>query len=133
MPYLFDFGYHNPTQIVFGPSSFAKLGSLVLADAKVLLLYGGGSIKRNGVYDKVLAALAGREVVEFSGVEPNPTLETLSAAVEIAKTQGIDFVLGHQECHCGLRSRRGNQPGRARHGLGVQPATHRKRRQFDRL
>ncbi len=94
MPYLFEFSYHNPTQIVFGPNSFAKLGSLVPADARVLLLYGGGSIKGNGVYDKVTAALAGRAVVEFAGVEPNPTLETLSAAVDLAKRQKIDFILG---------------------------------------
>ena len=94
MPHLFEFTYHNPTQIVFGPNSFARLGSLVPADAKVLLLYGGGSIKGNGVYDKVIAALAGREVVEFAGVEPNPTLETLSAAVDLAKRQKIDFILG---------------------------------------
>ena len=94
MPYLFEFSYHNPTQIVFGSNSFAKLGGLVPADAKVLLLYGGGSIKQNGVYDKVTAALAGREIVEFAGVEPNPTLETLTAAVHLAKTQKIDFVLG---------------------------------------
>src|SRR5574343_1049877 len=94
MPYLFEFSYHNPTQIVFGSNSFAKLGSLVPADAKVLLLYGGGSIKKNGVYDKVTAALAGREIVEFAGVEPNPTFETLTAAVHLAKTQKIDFVLG---------------------------------------
>ena len=94
MPYLFEFTYHNPTQIVFGPNSFAKLGSLVPAEARVLLLYGGGSIKGNGVYVKVIAALAGREVVEFAGVEPNPTLETLSAAVDLAKRQKIDFVLG---------------------------------------
>lgn len=94
MPHLFEFSYHNPTQIVFGPNSFAKLGGLVPADAKVLLLYGGGSIKKNGVYDKVTAALAGREIVEFAGVEPNPTLETLTAAVHLAKTQKIDFILG---------------------------------------
>ncbi len=94
MPYLFEFTYHNPTRIVFGPNSFARLGSLVPADAKVLLLYGGGPIKRNGVYDKVIAAMAGREMVEFAGVEPNPTLETLSVAVDRAKTRKIDFILG---------------------------------------
>ncbi len=94
MPYLFEFSYHNPTQIVFGPNIFAKLDGLVPADARVLLLYGGGSIKGNGVYDKVTAALAGRAVVEFAGVEPNPTLETLSVAVDLAKRRKIDFILG---------------------------------------
>jgi NADP-dependent alcohol dehydrogenase len=94
MSYLFEFSYHNPTQIVFGPNSFAKLGDLVPSDTTVLLLYGGGSIKRNGVYGQVTEALAGRAVVEFAGVEPNPTLETLTAAVDLAKMQKIGFILG---------------------------------------
>src|SRR5574343_1246742 len=81
MSYLFEFSYSNPTQIVFGTHSFAKLGGLIPAEAKVLLLYGGGSIKRNGVYEQVMQALGGRQVVEFAGVEPNPTLETLEKAV----------------------------------------------------
>ena len=94
MSYLFEFSYHNPTQIVFGPNSFARLGDLVPSDTKVLLLYGGGSIKRNGVYSQVTEALAGRAVVEFAGIEPNPTLETLTAAVDLAKTQKVGFILG---------------------------------------
>ena len=57
MAYLFDFNYSNPTQIVFGTHSFAKLGELIPPDARVLLLYGGGSIKRNGVYEQVTQAL----------------------------------------------------------------------------
>ena len=93
MSYLFDFSYHNPTQIHFGPDSFAKLNGLVPLDAKVLLLYGGGSIKRNGVYDQVMAALGGRQIVEFGGVEANPTLETLNLAVDVVRAQKIDFIL----------------------------------------
>ena len=58
MAYLFDFNYSNPTQIVFGTHSFAKLGELIPPEARVLLLYGGGSIKRNGVYEQVTQALA---------------------------------------------------------------------------
>ena len=76
MPHTFEFSYHNPTQIHFGPNSFAKLGELIPRDAKVMLLYGGGSIKQNGIYDQVTQALADHTVVEFGGVEPNPTLET---------------------------------------------------------
>jgi NADP-dependent alcohol dehydrogenase len=94
MSYLFEFSYSNPTQIVFGINSFAKLGGLIPSDATVLLLYGGGSIKRNGVYDRVTQALAGRRIVEFAGVEPNPTLETLTGAVTLVREQGVDFILG---------------------------------------
>ena len=83
MAYLFDFNYSNPTQIVFGTHSFARLGELIPPEARVLLLYGGGSIKRNGVYEQVTQALAGRQIVEFAGVEPNPTLETLEQAVAL--------------------------------------------------
>lgn len=94
MPHIFEFSYHNPTQIHFGPNSFANLGDLIPRDARVLLLYGGGSIKRNGIHDQVCSALAGREVIEFGGVEANPTLETLSAAVDQVKRQKINFILG---------------------------------------
>ncbi|WP_425234084.1 iron-containing alcohol dehydrogenase, partial [Vibrio cholerae] len=59
----------------------------------VLVLYGGGSIKRNGVYDQVVEALSEHQWVEFSGVEPNPTKETLDKAVHIVKNQHIDFIL----------------------------------------
>jgi len=94
MAHLFDFNYSNPTQIVFGTHSFAKLGELIPPEARVLLLYGGGSIKRNGVYEQVTQALAGRQIVEFAGVEPNPTLETLEQAVALVREQGVDFILG---------------------------------------
>lgn len=94
MPHIFEFSYHNPTQIHFGPNSFAKLAELIPREAKVLLLYGGGSIKQNGVHAQVLAALAGHTVVEFGGVEPNPTLETLTSTVNRIKEQKIEFILG---------------------------------------
>lgn len=94
MSHVFEFTYHNPTQIVFGPHSFASLPGLIPADARVLLLYGGGSIRHNGVYERVVTALAGRELVEFGGVEPNPTLETLNRAVDAVRTQKIGFILG---------------------------------------
>lgn len=94
MSHLFAFDYHNPTRIVFGPDSFAQLPSLLPADARVLLLYGGGSIKKNGVYDGIRAALAGRDVVEFGGVEANPTLATLNLAVDLVRREKIGFILG---------------------------------------
>lgn len=94
MAYLFEFSYHNPTAIHFGPGAIARLGGLIPREARTLLLYGGGSIKRNGVYDQVQEALAGRVLVEFGGVEPNPTLETLSRAVDLVRRANLDFILG---------------------------------------
>lgn len=94
MSHLFAFDYHNPTRIVFGPDSFARLPELLPADARILLLYGGGSIKKNGVYDGIRAALAGRDIVEFAGVEPNPTLATLNRAVDLVRQEKIGFILG---------------------------------------
>lgn len=93
MPYLLEPTYHDPTQIVFRPNSFAKLGSLVPADAEGVAALRRRLMKGDGVYNQVIAALAGREVVEIAGVEPNPTLETLSVAVNLAKGR-IDFILG---------------------------------------
>ncbi len=88
-----NFEFFNPVKIVFGRGQIAKLAELVPSGAKVLMTYGGGSIFKNGVYDQVKTALAGFEVVEFGGVEPNPQYSTLMKAVEIVKTQNIDFIL----------------------------------------
>jgi len=89
----FDFTYHNPTQIHFGRDSFGKLAGLIPPEAKLLLLYGGGSIRQNGIYDQVIRALAGRDLVEFGGVEANPTLETLARAVARVRAEKRDFIL----------------------------------------
>jgi len=88
------FSYVNPTLIQFGQQQIAALSDLIAKDQKVLVVYGGGSIKKNGVYDQVVAALEGFDWVEFSGVGANPTIEVLDQAVKICKEQGIDFVLG---------------------------------------
>jgi len=88
-----NFEYYNPTRIVFGRGSIAKLAELVPAGAKPLLVYGGGSIKRNGVYDQAIAALNGFEVAEFSGIEPNPRFETCMKAVERVAADACDFLL----------------------------------------
>ena len=88
-----NFEFFNPVKIVFGQGQIAKLAELVPAGAKVLMTYGGGSIFKNGVYEQVKAALAGFEVVEFGGIEPNPQYSTLMKAVEIVKTENIDFLL----------------------------------------
>ena len=88
------FSYVNPTLIQFGQQQIAALTDLIAKDQKVLVVYGGGSIKKNGVYDQVAAALEGFDWVEFSGVGANPTIEVLDQAVKICKEQDIDFVLG---------------------------------------
>ncbi|WP_372761865.1 iron-containing alcohol dehydrogenase [Pseudoalteromonas sp.] len=88
------FSYVNPTLIQFGQQQIASLTDLIGKDQKVLVVYGGGSIKSNGVYDQVAAALEGFDWLEFSGVGANPTIEVLDQAVEICKQQDVDFVLG---------------------------------------
>ncbi len=87
------FSFVNPTQIHFGQGQIARIAKAIPADSKVLLLYGGGSIKRNGVYQQTAAALAGHQWQEFGGVEPNPTVETLDQAVAQVKEQGLDYIL----------------------------------------
>ncbi|WP_281630508.1 iron-containing alcohol dehydrogenase [Vibrio sp. St2] len=88
-----QFTYANPTKILFGQGQISAIQSSIQPQDKVLVIYGGGSIKRNGVYDQVSEALNGHQWVEFSGVEPNPTKETLDKAVAIVKEQGIKFIL----------------------------------------
>ncbi|MCE0761113.1 iron-containing alcohol dehydrogenase [Marinobacter sp. G11] len=88
-----QFDYHNPTRIVFGQDRLAELDQLIPADARVMVLYGGGSVKRNGTLDKVLNGLGQRQVIEFAGIEPNPRYETLMQAVEIVRDEGINFLL----------------------------------------
>ncbi|OYW96280.1 MAG: NADH-dependent alcohol dehydrogenase [Alishewanella sp. 32-51-5] len=90
---MFNFSYQNATRIVFGKDQISELAHLVPKDKKVLLIYGGGSIKRNGVYQQVVNALASVSFVEFAGVEPNPAFETLMRATALVKEQGIEYIL----------------------------------------
>jgi NADP-dependent alcohol dehydrogenase len=90
---VLNFDFHNPTRILFGEGQIAALAKRVPAGARVLVLYGGGSIRNNGVYDEVMAALVGHTVFEFGGIEPNPTYETLMGAIELARRENIDFLL----------------------------------------
>ena len=90
---MLNFDYANPTRIVFGEGSIARLDELVPADARVLVLYGGGSAERNGTLAEVTAALGARTVHRFGGIEPNPTYETLMNAVEQVRRDDIDFLL----------------------------------------
>lgn len=90
---MFNFSYQNPTKIVFGQGQIKELTKLVPANAKILLTYGGGSIKQNGVYEQVMQALDGFEVIEFAGIEPNPSFETLLKAIELVKQTGVTYLL----------------------------------------
>lgn len=90
---MLDFNFYNPTRIVFGKDKLGELDNLIAKDAKVLVLYGGGSVKRFGTLEKVMKGLGDRKVVEFGGIEPNPKYETLMKAVEVVKAENIDFLL----------------------------------------
>ena len=90
---MFNFDFYNPTRILFGKDRLGNLDKLVPADAKVLITYGGGSAKKSGLVDNVKANLGGRKVLEFGGIEPNPRYETLMKAVEVVRTENIDFIL----------------------------------------
>lgn len=88
-----QFNFYNPTKIIFGRDRFNELDHLVPKDAKVLVLYGGGSVKKFGTLDRVLAALPNREILEFGGIEANPRYETLMKAVDVVRAEKIDFLL----------------------------------------
>ncbi len=88
-----DFQFYNPTRIIFGAGSIARLKKLIPGKARVLLLYGGGSIKKNGVYLQVADALRKYQIFEFGGIEPNPDYATLMKAVKLVKKNKIDFLL----------------------------------------
>lgn len=88
-----NFEFYCPTRVLFGKGQIAELPRLIDKSKKILMTYGGGSIKKNGVYDQVKKALEGYNVLEFGGIEPNPKYETLMKAVEIVKREGVDFLL----------------------------------------
>jgi NADP-dependent alcohol dehydrogenase len=90
---MLDFTFCNPTKVIFGKGQISKLAEHLPAGARILLAYGGGSIKKNGTYDQVIEALQGFSVTEFSGIEPNPTYETLMRAVGVIKEKELDFIL----------------------------------------
>lgn len=88
-----NFIYCNPTKLVFGKGMIAKLTSLIAPDKRIMITFGSGSVRRNGVYDQVVKALEGRDYVEFWGIEPNPSVETLREAVALGKEHRADFLL----------------------------------------
>jgi len=87
------FTYHNPTTLFFGKGQIIAVRRAIPETHKVLVLYGGGSVKKNSVLDQVRAALNKHTFTEFGGIEPNPNYETLMSAVELARREGIDYLL----------------------------------------
>ena len=88
-----NFEFKNPTKIIFGKNQIAKIANELPRKAKVLLLYGGGSIKRNGIYDEVKLALSEFDVLEFGGIQPNPEYQLLLNALKIIKEEKITYLL----------------------------------------
>lgn len=88
-----NFIFHNPTKLVFGRGQISEIPGLIPEDAKLMVTFGVGSVKSNGVYDQVSAALVNHNYIEFWGIEPNPTVETLRKAITQARENKIDFLL----------------------------------------
>ncbi len=90
---MYNFEFKNPVKILFGKGQIVKIADELPKNSKIMLTYGGGSIFKNGVYDQVKAATAGFDLIEFGGIEPNPKYETLMKAVDICKTEKVNFLL----------------------------------------
>jgi NADP-dependent alcohol dehydrogenase len=90
---MYNFEYKNPVKIIFGKESIPKVTREIPANSRILMTYGGGSIKSNNVYDQVKNALKNFELLEFGGIEPNPHYETCMKAIEMVKNKKIDFLL----------------------------------------
>ncbi len=88
-----NFEFYNPVRVFFGRGQISKITGQIPAGSRVMLIYGGGSIFRNGVYEQAVEALKRFEVTEFGGIEPNPTYETSMRAVEVIREKKIDFLL----------------------------------------
>ncbi len=90
---MYNFTFQNPTKLVFGKGEIAQLSTLIPTEKKVMITFGGGSVKHNGVYEQVIAALKNHNYIEFWGIEPNPEVETVRKAVALGKENEIDFLL----------------------------------------
>lgn len=88
-----NFTFQNTVKLYFGEGQIASLSNAIPKDSRILLTYGRGSIKQNGVYDQVMQALREFDVTEFAGIEANPKYETLIQAVKIAREKNINFLL----------------------------------------
>ena len=88
-----NFIFQNPTKLIFGKGMIAQLSKEIPAGKRVMVTFGGGSVKKNGVYAQVKEALKAFEVVEFWGIESNPKVETLREAIKLGKEKQVDFLL----------------------------------------
>lgn len=88
-----NFEFVNPTKLVFGKGTIARLAELIPADKKIMITFGGGSVKTNGVYAQVKDALKSHNCIEFWGIEPNPKYETLLEAIKLGREEKIDMLL----------------------------------------
>jgi NADP-dependent alcohol dehydrogenase len=88
-----NFIFQNPTKIIFGKGTISSLAQEIPANKKILVTFGGGSVKTNGVYDQVKEALKSHTYIEFWGIEANPDISTLRKAIEVGKRERCDFVL----------------------------------------
>ena len=90
---MLNFTFHNPTKVIFGRGAIGKIAEEIPRGARVLIIYGGGSAKRNGTLAEVETALAGYELTEFGGIEPNPEFETILRGRDLARDKKIDFLV----------------------------------------
>lgn len=90
---MLNFTFHNPTKIIFGSDTIKDIAKEIPEGSKIMITYGGGSVRQNGVLDEVKKALAGYQINEFGGIEPNPTYETLMKCVEKVRDSQSDFLL----------------------------------------
>lgn len=90
---MLNFEFQNPTKLIFGKGSIAKIADQFERRTKIMLTFGGGSVKNNGVYDQVIEALKDHDIVEFWGIEPNPKVETLRKAVALGKAENVEFII----------------------------------------
>lgn len=88
-----NFIFQNPTKLIFGKGMIARLAKEIPANKRILVTFGGGSVKKNGVYNQVKEALKDFEVIEFWGIEANPKIETLREAIRLGKENQVDYLL----------------------------------------
>jgi NADP-dependent alcohol dehydrogenase len=88
-----NFIFCNPTKLVFGKGQIKEIKNLIPKNKNLMLTFGGGSVKENGVYNQVKDALKEHNFIEFWGIEPNPKIDTLKKAITIAKEKNINFIL----------------------------------------
>ena len=94
---LNNFCFQNPTKLIMGKGMIAQLSKEIPTDKKIMITFGGGSVKRNGVYEQVKEALKNHNTVEFWGIEPNPSIETLRKAIELGKKENVGRRMGFGE------------------------------------